>query len=56
MTREVRVLYDRQEFLERYLEGLRQRLRVLGARRVRKGGGYYWLLKPDYRPGDKIQL
>jgi len=56
MTREVRVLYDREEFLERYLESLRQKLQALGARRVRKSGGYYWLLKPDYRPGDKIQL
>jgi predicted nucleotidyltransferase len=56
MTRQVHVLYDRGEFLKNYLEGLRRRLRALGARRVRKGGGYYWLLKPDYRPGDKIQL
>jgi hypothetical protein len=35
---------------------LRQRLVELGARRIRKGGGYYWQLKPDFKPGDEIRL
>jgi hypothetical protein len=56
MTEEVLMLFDRDEYLGRYLERLSSRLAALGARRIRKGGGYYWLLKPDYRPGDVIEL
>lgn len=56
MTREVRILADRDGFLRHYLDGLSSRLEALGARRIHKAGGYYWLLKPDLRPGEEIQL
>ena len=50
------ILYDRDHFLRRYLGELKKRLEVLGARRVYRRGGYYWLLKPDLKPGEKITL
>ncbi len=56
MTLHVRILADRDEFLSRYLDQLRARLQELGARRVRRGGGYYWILKPGYQPGEEIWL
>lgn len=56
MTHSVRILFDRDRFLTRYLADLGQKLEALGARRVRKGGGYYWLLTPDFQPGDVIEL
>lgn len=56
MTEEARILYDPNNTLADYLEGLRSRLRALGARRVRAGGGYYWLLKPDLKPGEDFTL
>ncbi len=56
MTIEVRILRDREGFLERYLRGLAERLDRLGARRIRMGGGYYWLLKPDLKPGEEVRL
>ena len=56
MTENVRILFDERDFLHGYLGRLKAKLAALGARRVRKGGGYYWLLKPDYRPGDVIEL
>ncbi len=56
MTLHTRMLADRDEFLSRYLDRLRARLQELGARRVRRGGGYYWILKPGYQPGEEIQL
>ena len=31
-------------------------LAAMGARRVRKGGGYYWELAPAFRWGDRIEL
>jgi uncharacterized protein len=45
------ILYDRDRFLRRYLDHLKARLEALGARRVYRRGGYYWLLKPDLKPG-----
>lgn len=56
MTLEARVLFDRDGFFARYLEALRERMRALGSERRRFGGGYYWILKPDYKPGDRIEL
>ncbi len=31
-------------------------LGTMGARRVYKGGGYYWLLKPDRKPTEVIEM
>ena len=39
------------------LEAVRQRLRQLGSRRIeRPDGSWYWDLKPDWRPGETIEL
>lgn len=51
-----RILFDRDGFLEQRLLQMAARMQELGSVRIEKGGGYYWLLKPDYRPGDTIQL
>ena len=56
MTDQARLLEDRGGFLQNYLEQLSARLKNLGARRVQKGGGYYWLLKPDRKAGEVIEL
>ncbi|HVZ33367.1 MAG TPA: nucleotidyltransferase domain-containing protein [Polyangiaceae bacterium] len=56
MTREVRILIDRGGFLRDRLDRLHARLTALGAQRIRKKGGYYWLLQPDLKPGEDIQL
>jgi hypothetical protein len=56
MVEEARVLLDRGGFFQAKLENLRQRLGELSARKVRFKGGSYWILKPDYRPGDVIEL
>jgi len=57
MTEDAVILYDKGGFFEAVLEGMRKRLRELGARRKRlKSGGWYWDLKPDYKPGDVIEI
>ena len=50
------ILYDRDRFLRCYLDHLKARLEALGARRIYRRGGYYWLLKPDLKPGEGITL
>lgn len=56
MSVEARILYDRNDILAGHLKRLSSRLQALGARRVRLGGGYYWLLKPDLKPGEDFTL
>lgn len=56
MTEDARILFDRDGFFADYLEGLRGRLRGLGSRRIWRGNAWFWDLKPDFKPGDKIEL
>lgn len=56
MTDQARILVDEQHVLKDYLAALRRRLEAQGARRIAKGGGYYWKLKPDFKWGDRIEL
>lgn len=56
LTEDARILYEREPLLSTVLERLRQRLRALGAQRKRQGAIRYWDLKPDFRPGEIIEL
>ena len=56
MTDEVLILHDPAGMLQDYLDRLSAQLHALGARRIPKGGGYYWLLKPDLEPGEDFTL
>jgi uncharacterized protein len=57
MTEEGRILFDRDDFMSRRLTLMRRRMRQLGSRRVwAPDGTSHWDLKPDYRPGDVIEL
>lgn len=50
------ILYDKDGFFMRILDRLRRRLDELGSKRVFRGNRWYWILKPDYKPGDIIEL
>ena len=50
------LLYDRDGFFRNQLDGFADRLRRLGARRVRRDGTWHWDLKQDYRPGEVFEL
>lgn len=56
MTEDVKILYDRDNFFQNYILDLKTKLNKLGSKKVFFKGGYYWLLKPDYKPGDIIEL
>ena len=52
-----RILHDCDGVLGRELEAVRHRLAELGAKRIEQpDGSWYWDLKPDWRPGDVIEL
>lgn len=50
------LLIDRGGILKAFLERLRGRMESLGSRRVPFKGGAYWDYKPDFRPGDVVEL
>jgi predicted nucleotidyltransferase len=56
MVEDAKILFDRNGFFNGVLEKLRKRLRELGAKRIWRGNAWYWDLKPDYKPGDVIEL
>ena len=56
MTDDVLILQDPAGTLQAYLDQLSARLQALGARRIAKGGGYYWLLKRGLKPGEDLTL
>ncbi|MEA1965381.1 MAG: nucleotidyltransferase domain-containing protein [Candidatus Aerophobetes bacterium] len=56
MVEDASILFDRNGFFSKILVRLRNRLRELGAKRVWKGNAWYWVLKPDYKPGEIIEL
>lgn len=56
MTEDARLLHDPQGVLKGALVDLKGRLDKLGARRVWRDDGWYWDLKPDYRPGEVFEL
>ena len=51
------IVYDQDGFFATVLERLRRRLAELGSRRYVDEDGYeYWDLKPDWKPGDVVEL
>ncbi|MFN3480233.1 MAG: nucleotidyltransferase domain-containing protein, partial [Thermodesulfovibrionales bacterium] len=56
MVEDAKILYDKNGFFEGILKRLKMRLKALGAKRRWKGNAWYWDLKPDYRPGEIIEI
>jgi len=50
------IVYDKENFMKRILEDLRRKLSEIGARRVRTGDGWYWILKPDAKLGEVVEI
>lgn len=56
MTEHCLLLHDEGDFFANYLNGLKAKMRSWGSEKRYTGGGYYWILKPDIKPGEKIEL
>lgn len=56
MVEDAIILYDRESFFSSHLDKLRERLKELGSKRVKQGTRWYWILKPDYRPGEVFEI
>jgi len=56
MIEEALILVDRGDSFRGYLDRLREKLRTWGAHKVYEKGGYYWVLKPDWKRGEILDL
>ena len=56
MIDDSKILFDRDNFICEYLHSLNERLAEYGAVKVQWKGGWYWNLKPDFKPGDVVSL
>jgi len=50
------VAFDRGRFLNGVLESVRRRLTELGARKILTKKGHYWILKPDAKPTETVEI
>jgi hypothetical protein len=56
MVEDAVILYDKDGFFSRVMDRLRGRLRELGARRIWVGDRWYWMLKPDIKFGEVVNI
>jgi predicted nucleotidyltransferase len=56
LVEDARLLYDRDDFFKNFLAQFKEKLDRLGARRIWRGNAWYWDLKPDFKPGDEIEI
>lgn len=50
------ILYDKDGFIERVLKELQKKLEEMGAKKVKVGDGWYWILKPDAELGEVVKI
>lgn len=50
------ILFDKNKFFSNYLKDFNKRLDELGAKRIEEGERWYWVLKPDYKPGETFKI
>lgn len=56
MVEDADILFDREGFFQKRLDRLRKRMAELGSQRVWLGNAWYWILKPDLKPGEIFEL
>lgn len=55
LTTDIIILYDKG-ILNEEIDKVRKKLRELGARKVEREGSWFWILKPDLKLGEKVEI
>lgn len=50
------ILYDRNNFFRSFLDNFARRLHHLGARRIKRGNAWHWVLKDHYQKNEVFEL
>ncbi len=56
MVEDAIIIYDKNGFFNKILNRLRKRLKELGAKRIWVGDKWYWMLKPDIKFGEIVEI
>lgn len=56
MVEDAIILYDRMDYLRKALKKLGEKLKEMGAKKVITERGYYWILKPDVKPSEVVEI
>jgi len=56
MVYDSKVLFDRSDFFKNYIGKLKEKLNSMKALRINRGDTWYWVLKPDLKPGEVIDV
>lgn len=57
MIEDGKILYDRDGFFFRKMQGMKKRIKELGSKKIYlEDGSWYWDLKPDLKPGEVFAL
>lgn len=57
MTEDSVILFDRDDIFLKEIENIKERMRVLGSKRVfLENGSWYWILKPDIKWGEIVKI
>jgi hypothetical protein len=56
LTDDAFISYDQNDFLKSVLQDIKLRLEDLGARKIKAQKGHYWILKPNARPDEVIEV
>ena len=56
LTTDAIILRDDTGILRKELEKLKKRLKELGAKKVKTGDSWFWILKPDLKMGEEVEL
>jgi len=56
MVEDAVILYDRMDYLKNVLKRLGEKLKEIGARKVVVEKGYFWVLKPNAKPSEVVEI
>lgn len=56
MTQDALVLFDERQFFEGHIRRLAEKLKQMKSVRVQTGSTWYWVLKPDLKPGEVFEI
>lgn len=56
MVEDAIIIYDKENFIQQILTQLKEKLKTLGAEKVKLGKKWYWRLKKDFKFGEVITI
>ena len=51
-----KIIFDKDDFLKSEIEALHNKLKGIGANKIKRGGKWYWILKPDIKRGEVVEV